>query len=115
MQKIDFEMLDAVFSALSKEKYFKEAVPMVLKYLVQHNTHSIEEAIKACDLNKISQEELEKIIEKIVNDRKEFIQQHGLASLNPLMGVVIKELHGKADGKIISKILKEKIEGILNF
>ena len=37
-----------------------------------------------------------------------------MRALGPLMGVVMQEMRGKADGKVISNILKEEIQKVLN-
>lgn len=36
-----------------------------------------------------------------------------MRSLGPLMGVVMKEARGRADGKVISEILKREIQSVL--
>ncbi|RLF35715.1 MAG: Glu-tRNA(Gln) amidotransferase GatDE subunit E, partial [Thermoplasmata archaeon] len=109
-ENIDNNMLNQVFYALEEEKYAKEAIPKILKYLAQHRQTTIDKAIEACGLKKLSQTEITQIIKKIVDEKKEFIAERGKDSLGPLMGIAMKELRGKADGKIISKILQKEIE-----
>jgi len=111
--KLTEEMLIGVFSALSKGRYSKEAVPKVLKYLAENTGETVEKAVTACGLGETDTAEIEDIIRKIVSERREFVKQRGLDSLGPLMGIVMKELRGKADGKLISKILKQEIEKII--
>jgi len=111
--KLTEEMLIGVFSALSKGRYSKEAVPKVLKYLAENTGETVEKAVTACGLGETDTAEIENIIRKIVSERREFVKQRGLDSLGPLMGIVMKELRGKADGKLISKILKQEIEEII--
>lgn len=113
VEKITENILIDVFSALSKDKYSKEAVPKILKYLVQHDNETLENAIKSCGLGSTDTIDLEGIIRRIVSERMEFVKQRGLESLDPLMGLVMKELRGKADGKLINKILKQEIEKVI--
>ena len=110
---IDEKMLIDVFSALSSGRYAKEAVPEILKYLAQNKDVSIERAIEACGLGLTDKEDIVKIIKKIVSEREEFVKQRGLEAIGPLMGIVMKELRGKADGELISKILKQEIKRII--
>ena len=54
------------------------------------------------------------IISKLVKQRKESASifksdNFSLKDMGRLMGLLMKELSGKADGKIISKILKRKL------
>tara|TARA_B100001113_G_scaffold80546_2_gene63464 strand:+ start:117 stop:2108 length:1992 start_codon:yes stop_codon:yes gene_type:complete len=49
------------------------------------------------------------VVEKVVADRMDFIKERGMAAMGPLMGVVMKECGGAADGKQVSALLKEVI------
>lgn len=61
----------------------------------------------------ISGEELTALIRGILDERSEFVQQRGKAALGPIMGVVMKEVRGRADGKIIADILRRELEAML--
>jgi len=114
IDKINDKMLSDIFSALSEDKYAKEAVPDILKYLAKHKEGSIKEAIEAYGLGSIDNKELVKIVNKIVSQKKNFVKERGIEALGPLMGIVMKELRGKADGNIISKILREEIQKVIS-
>ena len=47
---------------------------------------------------------------KVIAERRDFVQQRGLAAMGPLMGPVMAELRGKADGAIINARLKAALE-----
>ena len=55
---------------------------------------------------------IEAAVDKILKERADFIAERGMAAMGPLMGVIIKELGDSADGKIISKILREKLSNL---
>jgi glutamyl-tRNA(Gln) amidotransferase subunit E len=42
-----------------------------------------------------------------------FILERGEASLGPVMGIAMKELRGRVDGKVLSEVLSEKIQQLL--
>ena len=111
---IDEKMLIDVFSALSSGRYAKEAVPEILKYLTQNSDASIDKAIEVCGLGLTDEEHIVKIVKRIVSERKKFVKERGADALGPLMGLVMKELRGKADGKVISKILNNEIQKIIS-
>jgi glutamyl-tRNA(Gln) amidotransferase subunit E len=46
--------------------------------------------------------------------KAELVRSKGERSAGPLMGLVMKELRGKADGALVSAILKKEIQNILN-
>ncbi len=41
------------------------------------------------------------------------MEQKGKAALGPLMGLVMKEVRGSVDGKIVSELLKKGIDAAL--
>lgn len=113
-QNINIEMLTTVFSALKEGRYAKEAVPPIVKYLVTTLNASVEDAIQACGFKSISEEEIRQVVKNIVSERKDFVKKRGMDSLGPLMGLVMRELRGNADGKLISKALENEIMRVIS-
>ncbi len=110
---VDEKILINVFSALSEGKYSKEAIPILLKYLILNPKSSIEDAINSCGLFTTDIKKVEEIVKKIVHEKIDFVKQKRLDAIGPLMGEVMNELRGKADGKLINEILKREIERII--
>lgn len=110
---ISFEILLEVFSGLSKEKYSKEAIPQILEFLIKNPGVSVDKAIKSCGLETTDTKEIQNIVKKVVSERIDFVKERGMGAIGPLMGIVMKELRGKADGKTINEILKKEIEKVL--
>ena len=110
-EKITLGMLLNVFSALKEGKFAKEGIPELLKYLSFNPKSSIDKAIEDCGLGRINLKEVEKLIEDIISSKKDFITRRGVEnSFSPIMGLVMQKLRGKVDGKLISDILKKKLE-----
>jgi len=57
----------------------------------------------------MDEQEIVDTIARIVVDRSDFVRERGMDAVGPLMGVAMQNLRGKADGKLISRILTEKI------
>tara|TARA_Y100000588_G_C14121230_1_gene867387 strand:+ start:579 stop:1277 length:699 start_codon:yes stop_codon:yes gene_type:complete len=53
--------------------------------------------------------EVEIAVDEVLKEREEFIRERGQGAIGPLMGLVMGKLGGSADGKVVSKILREKI------
>ena len=96
----------ATWHAVESGRAAKEAIPLLLRGLASGST--FEEVIMKL-APAVSNEELESIIKKIVADRSDFVVQKGIAALGPLMGVVMTEVRGSVDGKIVSEILRKEI------
>jgi glutamyl-tRNA(Gln) amidotransferase subunit E len=61
----------------------------------------------------ISREEVRAVICAAITEREAFVREQGMRAVGPLMGVVMKELRGRADGKVISELLKEEVGRIV--
>jgi glutamyl-tRNA(Gln) amidotransferase subunit E len=113
-ERMSDTILIQVLSALQQGKYAKEAVFSILKYLAVHPDTSINDAIYGCGLQSTDEQEIVKVVRKVVSERKAFVKERGEDALGPLMGIVMKELRGKADGKLISKTLHEEIQKVIS-
>jgi glutamyl-tRNA(Gln) amidotransferase subunit E len=96
----------AVWHAVEDGRAAKEALPDIFRSIASGVTsrHAIEKLAPA-----VSREELESIVKKIIADRTDFILAKKMAALGPLMGVVMAEVRGSVDGKVVSEILKREL------
>jgi len=84
----------------------KEAIPPVIRALA--DGQDINTAIDAVAPS-VSREEVRAVISATIAEREAFVREQGMRAMGPLMGVVMKELRGRADGKVISELLKEEL------
>ncbi len=87
----------------------KEAIPEIIEDLRGGKT--VEDAIKDRSGRDIN---LEDIVDKIIAEKSEFIKEKGAFAQKPLMGLVMKEAKGRVDGRVVSEILKKKIDEFLS-
>jgi glutamyl-tRNA(Gln) amidotransferase subunit E len=102
-----------LFKHLSTNGFGKEAVPDLLKFLASKPETSVAQAIKEIGLS-VNIKEVEQLIQDIVNAKRDFIREKGARAVGPLMGVVMKELRGKVDGKLINELVAKKVNEVLN-
>jgi glutamyl-tRNA(Gln) amidotransferase subunit E len=93
--------------AVDSGKAAREAIPEIFRSIADGS--SFTEALAKLAPT-VSREELEKIVRKIIADRKDFVAQKGKAALGPLMGIVMAEVRGSVDGKVVSELLKKEID-----
>jgi glutamyl-tRNA(Gln) amidotransferase subunit E len=98
-----------VFELVKSKTIAKEGIPEVLRYLAQCPAKEVNEIAKDMGFEMLSQEELESLIDSIVKSKHDLIQLRGLGAVGPLMGIVMKEIRGKADGKVINTLLRERV------
>jgi len=101
-----------VLQALADGRFSKEAAPDILKALITANM-TLEDAMNSLGLSTADTEEMDTVIKKIVSERIDFVKERGMGAVGPLMGVIMKELRGRADGKAISERLKLAISEII--
>jgi len=102
-----------LFKSIEKNELSFQAIPDVLTYLANNPGLSVDKALEAIGLSMVSNDEVAVIIRKIVKDRQDFIREQGERSFGGLMGVVMKELGGKVDGKTVKQILTDEINKLL--
>jgi glutamyl-tRNA(Gln) amidotransferase subunit E len=105
------ERVKEAFVALSAGRFAKEALPAVLKELAKGS--SVEKAVSALGLGSLDQGDAASIIDAIIRERADFVREKGEGAVGPLMGVAMKELRGKVDGKQAADLLKERVQAFL--
>ncbi|MBT5278151.1 MAG: Glu-tRNA(Gln) amidotransferase subunit GatE, partial [Nitrosopumilus sp.] len=103
-----------LFELLEKGEIAKESIEIIFENIMSKKSRNVEEAMKNASIESINEEDLDKIIKDIVDKNQEIIKNQKDRAMGPLMGIVMKELRGKASGEIINKLLskniKEKLE-----
>ncbi len=104
------------FQLLEEGKIAKESIEMVFENIMVGKSKTIEEAMKNASIQSVNEEDLEKIIEDIVDKNEGIIKNQKERAVGPLMGIAMKELRGKASGKMVNNLLlkniKKKIENL---
>jgi glutamyl-tRNA(Gln) amidotransferase subunit E len=111
VENLTGESYRQVFRYVSEGKIAKEAIPKVLAEMARGA--GIDDAVKKLGLGGVGEEEVRKVISEIVQSKKDFVREKGEASQGGLMGLAMSRLRGKADGKMISRILGEEIRAEL--
>lgn len=110
VESLTDEHFKGLFKYVGQGKIAKEAIPQVLSELAKQPTENVDEAMKKLALTNINEDEVRSIIKEIVQSKRDFVKEKGEASQSGLMGLAMSKLRGKADGKLISKVLREEIQ-----
>jgi glutamyl-tRNA(Gln) amidotransferase subunit E len=92
----------------------KEGLIDLLRALAQHPELCAADAALGAGLASVGTSSVENIVHAIVSGKADLVRSKGERATAPLMGLVMKELRGKADGALVSAILKKEIQNILN-
>jgi glutamyl-tRNA(Gln) amidotransferase subunit E len=108
----DIGLMALVIAAMEEGHVTREGVGKLLKALEGEvpSMSEIQTRSKQLGLVPADASTLQEIIDKVVAERLDFIKERGLAAIGPLMGVVMGECGGAADGREVSALLRDAIE-----
>jgi len=109
IEKVSENKMREIFRSISSGELTKEALPEIFSWLSKHEDESIQEAINGLGLKITSKEELEKIVDAIIEANKGLVEERGAKAFGILMGMVMKEVRGKASTTLVSELLKKKL------
>jgi glutamyl-tRNA(Gln) amidotransferase subunit E len=113
VENISDEKVEEVFKELNEGRVAKDAIPDILAFLGKNQTATVDEAVDKLGIRGVSTEELERAVDETIRKNMKLINEKKMAALSPLMGDVMKQLRGKADGKTVNETLKRKLEEAL--
>ena len=99
-----------VFKCVGSGQVTKEAVSEIVTWLAQHEGSTVQEATRSIGLKMLSKEELERIIEQAIQTNRKLIEERGANAHGAIIGIVMKEVRGKADAALVSELVKQKLE-----
>ncbi|MGE5831733.1 MAG: Glu-tRNA(Gln) amidotransferase subunit GatE [Methanomicrobiales archaeon] len=100
----------ALLAAIESGRAAKEAAPDLLAAVAGGMTP--DRAIASL-VTSVTPGDLTRLIRGVIDGRKDFVVEKGMAALGPLMGLVMQEVRGKVDGKLVSEALRGELERFL--
>jgi len=100
--------IKALFAAVSSGALAKEALADVFSWLTKNEGKTVQDATSMLGLKMLTETELELIVDRVITTNKEVIEKSGKGAFGMLMGMVMKEVRGKANPELVNKILKQK-------
>ena len=107
------DVIRDIFNRLDMGIIAKESIVLIFEKLMKKEAKTVDEAIAALGISPISDQELYRAIDKILEENMSVIKVKGMESLNMLMGRSMAIFRGKVDGQKINSILKKKLKSLL--
>src|SRR5207245_11693551 len=89
--------------------FAKEAVPGVVRKTAGTRSRA-SEATRTLGVTRMSLQVLESIVDEALRVSQDLISSRGNAAEKALMGQVMERVRGRADGKLVSEVLHERLE-----
>ncbi len=99
-----------LFELIVGDELAKEGIPDLLTVLAEEPSLSAREAAEREDLGSAAEDEVRDAVQTVVERNAEQVEAEGMQAFSALMGECMGELRGKADGDIVSSVLREEIQ-----
>ena len=100
--------LRELFSLLKAGHFAKEAIPDLLRQMAKTGTRA-SEALQAVGVQGLSRADVERIVDEVLDASADLIRSRGAAAEKGVMGRAMEKLRGRADGKVVSEVVKAKL------
>jgi glutamyl-tRNA(Gln) amidotransferase subunit E len=108
------EQIMETFGLLEQEKINKESIEIIFEQIMSKKVVDVLQAVENASITQLTEDELDKVLDKIIQKNTDKIEREQMRALSGLMGMAMKEVRGKASGKTINQKLKEKIQKLSN-
>ena len=110
IENITDDHIREAFQLYTEGKIAKEAFEEIFKELALHPEKSAAQVAEEKGLTLLSEEEVERIIDEVVQQNIEVIKAKGMGAMGMVMGRAMAKLRGRADGKLVSTLVRKKIQ-----
>lgn len=100
--------LVATLNLIEGGEITSDAVPDVVEKVVEESK-SPQEVVDELGLGTLGEEEVRKAVKEVLEDKKELVESQGEHAKGALMGLVMEEVKGEAEGSLVSRILDEEL------
>ena len=110
VDRLTDDHLTGVFALLADGELAKEGVPELLAALAENPDLSAGEAAEQEGLGSAGREEVREAVRAVVERNADQVHDEGMGAFSALMGECMGALRGKADGDVVSDVLREEIQ-----
>jgi len=104
--------LKEVFDLVESGSTAKESTTQVVQWLAYHPGANPSQALDELNLRMMARPDLEKVIAKIVASNLSYIRENGGKAMGKMMNLVMAEVRGKADPRLVSEILRSELDKV---
>ncbi|WP_436343638.1 Glu-tRNA(Gln) amidotransferase subunit GatE [Natronorubrum sp. FCH18a] len=110
VENLTREHLEDVFAMADGGDLAQEGVPDLLRALADDPDQSAEDAAEAAGLGSAGEDEVREAVVEVVERNEGQVEKEGMQAFSGLMGECMGALRGKADGDLVSQLLREEIQ-----
>ena len=103
------EHIIEAFGLLAADKIPKESLEIIFENIMSGKSENVSMAMQSADVSSMDRDELNGILDQVIQNNMELVKKLGDKAITTLMGIAMKEVRGKASGKIVNDLLHKKI------
>lgn len=107
IDRLNESHLVQIFDVIDKKRVAKEVIPQLLEVFIKNPDLTIDQVIELMGIKRMSTDELEQIINDVA---RRFPHLWKEKRFSALMGEIMARVHGRIDGAIVAKKLKEMLK-----
>jgi len=97
------------FELLASGKIPKESLEIIFESIMSGKSENVSIAMQSTDVSSMDEGELNGILDKIIQNNMDLVKERGEHAVVTLMGIAMKEVRGKASGKMVNDLLRKKV------
>jgi glutamyl-tRNA(Gln) amidotransferase subunit E len=97
------------FELLASGKIPKESLEIIFESIMSGKSENVSIAMQSTDVSSMDEAELNGILDKIIQNNMDLVKERGEHAVVTLMGIAMKEVRGKASGKMVNDLLRKKV------
>ncbi len=109
-ENVQDSQIKGIFGAVGLGELAKEAIPDVFSWISKNEGKTVQDAITTLSLKMFTETDLMPVIDHIIAANKQQIEKLGKTAFGILMGATMKEVRGKANPDLVSKLLSERLK-----
>lgn len=102
--------IEETFLLVNAGSTAKESIPSILGWLAKNPSRRPADALTALGLVMMTREQLDKIVDKCIIENKNLVAQLDVRNMGKLIGIVMKEVRGKADAQVVTELIKSRLK-----
>ena len=109
-ENVQDDQIKSIFGAVGSGDLAKEAIADVFSWLAKNEGKTVQDAVATLGLKMFTEADLTPVIDRIIASNKQQIEKLGKTAFGMLMGATMKEVRGKANPDLVSKLLRERLK-----
>ncbi len=109
VENVSDDQIKEIFRFIGSGELAKESLLDVFTWISKYKNKNVQEAMDALGLKMLSNEDLMMVIDHVITSNTQLLQKQGNNAFGTIMGLVMKEVRGKASPDIVNTLVRKRL------